>query len=83
MTPPRQSGTVNSSLTLRPNARAAALVIVTEWEQFRALDIGRLKKTMAQVVVVDLRNIYRADDIMEKGFSYCSVGRGKISQERS
>ncbi len=38
---------------------AAALVIVTEWEQFRALDFARLKATMAQPVLVDLRNIYQ------------------------
>ena len=38
---------------------ADALVIVTEWAQFRALDLERLKREMAQPVVVDLRNIYR------------------------
>jgi UDPglucose 6-dehydrogenase len=54
---------------------ADALVIVTEWEQFRALDFARLKEVMARPLVVDLRNIYRADDMARYGFSYVSVGR--------
>jgi UDPglucose 6-dehydrogenase len=54
---------------------AAALVIVTEWEQFRALDFARLKSVMAQPVLVDLRNIYRAADVAKHGFVYESVGR--------
>jgi UDPglucose 6-dehydrogenase len=56
-------------------AKADALVIVTEWEQFRALDLTRLKKEMAQPVIVDLRNIYRPDEMAEYGFTYESVGR--------
>jgi UDPglucose 6-dehydrogenase len=56
-------------------ANADALVIVTEWEQFRALDLARLKKEMAQPVIVDLRNIYRPDEMAEHGFTYASVGR--------
>jgi UDPglucose 6-dehydrogenase len=55
---------------------ADALVIVTEWVQFRALDLDRIKSVMAQPVVVDLRNIYRADDMAAHGFVYQSVGRG-------
>jgi len=55
---------------------ADALVIVTEWGQFRALDLDRVKRTMAQPVVVDLRNIYRADDMAAHGFVYESIGRG-------
>jgi UDPglucose 6-dehydrogenase len=56
---------------------AHALVIVTEWEQFRALDLGRLKAVMAQPVVVDLRNVYRPDDLRKHGFVYQSVGRSR------
>ena len=56
-------------------AKADALVIVTEWEQFRALDLGRLKRAMAQPVIVDLRNIYRPEDMAAHGFVYESVGR--------
>ena len=54
---------------------ASALVIVTEWEQFRALDFVRLKEIMAQHVLVDLRNVYPAADIARHGFVYESVGR--------
>ena len=54
---------------------ADALVIVTEWVQFRALDLDRLKKVMASPVVVDLRNVYRPEDMAAAGFVYESVGR--------
>jgi UDPglucose 6-dehydrogenase len=53
---------------------ADALVIVTEWEQFRALDFARLKGVMKQAVVVDLRNVYRPEEM--DGFAYHSIGRG-------
>ncbi|MBB5047051.1 UDPglucose 6-dehydrogenase [Rhodopseudomonas rhenobacensis] len=55
---------------------ADALVIVTEWVQFRALDLGRLKAAMKQPVVIDLRNIYRPEQMAAHGFVYESVGRG-------
>jgi UDPglucose 6-dehydrogenase len=59
---------------------ADALVIVTEWEQFRALDLGRIKASMkADPVLVDLRNIYRADDRALQGFRYESVGRPTLT----
>jgi UDPglucose 6-dehydrogenase len=54
---------------------ADALVIVTEWEQFRALDLPRLKEIMARPVVVDLRNIYRRDEMLRHGFTYVAVGQ--------
>jgi UDPglucose 6-dehydrogenase len=54
---------------------ADALVIVTEWEQFRALDLRRLKVELKQPIVVDLRNIYRPDEMAAFGFTYDSVGR--------
>jgi len=54
---------------------ASALVIVTEWEQFRALDFARLKQVMERPVLVDLRNIYRPDEVAKHGFVYESVGR--------
>ena len=56
---------------------ASALVIVTEWEQFRALDFGRLKGVMERPVLVDLRNVYRPDEIARHGFVYESVGRAR------
>ncbi len=54
---------------------ADALVIVTEWNQFRALDFERLKSVMKAPVLVDLRNIYRHDEVTKHGFAYTSVGR--------
>ncbi len=54
---------------------ADALVIATEWEQFRALDLERLRDLMACPVVVDLRNVYRPEDMHRHGFAYASVGR--------
>lgn len=54
---------------------ADALVIVTEWEQFRAIDLGRLRDLMATPVIVDLRNVYRPEDVHQYGFLYLSVGR--------
>ena len=54
---------------------ADALVIATEWEQFRALDLQRLRDLMSCPVVVDLRNIYRSEEFYRKGFAYTGVGR--------
>src|SRR5262249_56034957 len=56
---------------------ASVLVIVTEWEQFRALNFDRLKTVMAQPVLVDLRNVYRPEEIVRHGFVYESVGRSR------
>jgi len=57
---------------------ADAVVIATEWEQFRALDLSRLKAIMAQSVIVDLRNIYRADEMRRAAFRYISIGRAGV-----
>jgi len=54
---------------------ADALVIVTEWDIFRALDLKRLKTALAEPVVVDLRNVYRPDEMRRNGFTYVSIGR--------
>ncbi|WP_102867532.1 UDP-glucose dehydrogenase family protein [Pseudovibrio exalbescens] len=54
---------------------ADALVIVTEWNAFRALDFTRLKSLMKTPVLVDLRNIYGRDELERHGFSYFCVGR--------
>jgi len=56
-------------------AGADALVVVTEWEQFRALDLEHLKEIMRQPVMVDLRNVYRPEEMARHGFVYESVGR--------
>ena len=61
---------------------ADALVIVTEWELFRALDLKRLHGVMAVPTVVDLRNIYRPDTMRDCGFTYVSVGRPEVTAPR-
>jgi UDPglucose 6-dehydrogenase len=55
---------------------ADALVFLTEWNEFRALDLAQVRTTMKQPVMVDLRNIYRPDDMKTAGFRYTSIGRG-------
>jgi UDPglucose 6-dehydrogenase len=57
---------------------ADALVIMTEWEQFRALDLGRLKGSMRRAVFVDLKNIYRPAEVTRAGFTYTNIGRAKM-----
>jgi UDPglucose 6-dehydrogenase len=54
---------------------ADAVVFITEWDQFRALDLDRLKDALKAPVVIDLRNIYRPHEMAAKGFTYVSVGR--------
>ena len=54
---------------------ADVLVIITEWNEFRALDLKRLKSTMKAPVLVDLRNIYTLEEAINAGFAYTSVGR--------
>ena len=75
-----QAKNVLSGVTYADNAyacaeNAEALVIITEWEQFRALDLGRLKATMAQPVVVDLRNVYPPEELRKHGSRYQGIGR--------
>ena len=57
---------------------ADALVIATEWEQFRALDLDRLHAAMVRPIVVDLRNIYRAEEMHLHGFAYVCIGRPAV-----
>jgi UDPglucose 6-dehydrogenase len=54
---------------------ADAMLILTEWDQFRALDFDRVKKTLRRPVVIDLRNIYKPAELAAKGLNYISVGR--------
>lgn len=54
---------------------ADAMVIVTEWNVFRSLDLGRAKSLMAAPCMIDLRNIYEPDEMTAAGFTYHSVGR--------
>lgn len=54
---------------------ADAIAILTEWDQFRALDFERIKATMRAPVVIDLRNIYNPAELRSEGFAYASIGR--------
>jgi len=54
---------------------ADALVFITEWNQFRALDMSRIRDLMKSPKVADLRNIYQPADMRELGFDYVGVGR--------
>lgn len=53
-----------------------ALVVVTEWNQFRSLNVGRLKEVMREPNIVDLRNIYEPETMRAAGFKYLGMGRG-------
>jgi UDPglucose 6-dehydrogenase len=79
-----QAKLVLSEIDYSPDAYAAAegadvLVIVTEWEEFRALDFDRLREKMASPILVDLRNIYRPEEVARAGFAYFSVGRAEVA----
>ncbi len=54
---------------------ADALVLMTEWNQYRALDLVRLKSVMNNPVIIDLRNVYNPQRMKEAGFQYFGVGR--------
>ncbi len=56
-------------------AKADVAVLMTEWEAFRGLDMDRVAAAMAAPVIVDLRNVYRPDEMARRGFAYTSVGR--------
>ncbi len=57
---------------------ADAVVIITEWNQFRALDLDRLKLLLKQPLMIDLRNIYKPQEMSQAGFTYHSVGRPSV-----
>jgi UDPglucose 6-dehydrogenase len=54
---------------------ADALCLVTEWDAFRALDLDRVRKALKSPIVVDLRNVYRPEEMRRNGFTYVSIGR--------
>jgi UDPglucose 6-dehydrogenase len=59
-------------------AGADALAVLTEWNEFRALDLARLKSLMRAPVICDFRNIYNPSQVAAAGFYYCSIGRPAI-----
>ena len=61
---------------------ADALVILTEWNEFRALDLKRVKALLRSPTVIDLRNIYKPADMAEAGFYYFSIGRSSVEPAR-
>lgn len=54
---------------------ADAICLVTEWDEFRALDLDRVKQLAKAPILVDLRNVYRPEEVRKRGFTYVSVGR--------
>jgi UDPglucose 6-dehydrogenase len=62
---------------------ADAIVVVTEWQQFRGLDLNRLRRSMRAPVMIDLRNMYSADEVMEHGFFYHRIGAPQRSSASS
>jgi UDPglucose 6-dehydrogenase len=62
---------------------ADALVIVTEWNEFRALDLKRVRTLLRSPTVIDLRNIYKPADMAEAGFFYFSIGRRSVEPARA
>ena len=59
---------------------ADGVVILTEWNEFRALDLGKVKAALKSPLMVDLRNIYRPAQMARAGFRYVSVGRSDVSR---
>jgi UDPglucose 6-dehydrogenase len=64
-------------------AGADALAILTEWNEFRALDLRRVKSLLKRPVIVDLRNIYKPQEMADAGFHYSCVGRRSIPAKHS
>ena len=60
---------------------ADALCILTEWNEFRALDLERVKALLNRPLMIDLRNIYKPADLAAAGFRYLSVGRAPVEPE--
>jgi len=63
-------------------AGADALVIVTEWDEFRALDLEKIAGLLRGRILVDLRNVYDRDDAEEAGLAYFGIGRGRIEESQ-
>ena len=57
---------------------ADVVAILTEWNEFRALDLGEVKRRLKRPVMVDLRNVYALDEMAEAGFDYYSLGRRTV-----
>lgn len=73
-----QSGIAWCGDAYEPLEGADALAIITEWNEFRALDLARVKSLMKRPLMVDLRNIYKPEDMEAAGFEYVSIGRPPV-----
>ncbi len=78
---PNAQGVFGGRIRLAPDPYAAAygadaLVILTDWKEFAALDLERLKTLLRYPILIDGRNLYRPDDVISHGFTYVSIGRG-------
>jgi UDPglucose 6-dehydrogenase len=62
---------------------ASALVVLTEWRQFKTLDLPRLREVLAQPLIIDLRNIFRPADMAAHGFTYVSIGRPTVGKAQN
>jgi UDPglucose 6-dehydrogenase len=72
------------NVTMCPDAYTAlngadGVVILTEWNEFRALDLEKTRALLKRPLMIDLRNIYKPQDMAEAGFTYISVGRTPVS----
>jgi UDPglucose 6-dehydrogenase len=81
-----QAERIFSGIEFAPDAYAAAagadaLVIVTEWDEFRALDLEKIAGSLRGKVLVDLRNVYDRDEAEEAGLAYFGIGRGKLDRD--
>jgi UDPglucose 6-dehydrogenase len=63
-------------------AGADALVIVTEWDEFRALDLEKIAASLRGRILVDLRNVYDRDEAEEAGLAYFGIGRGRVEDSQ-
>ena len=80
-----QAEKVFGGIEFAPDAEAAAsgadaLVIVTEWDEFRALDLEKIAESLRGKVLVDLRNVYDRDDAEQAGLAYYGIGRGRLER---
>lgn len=65
----------------RTAEKADAVVLIAECNEYRALDLVRLKRSMKGSVFVDLRNVYKPNEVIQKGFSYTGVGTAEEAGE--
>jgi UDPglucose 6-dehydrogenase len=72
---PLMPGVTMASSTYGAVTGADAVVLVTEWDAFRAIDLDRVSQLVRQKIIVDLRNVYTPDEVRAAGFAYSSVGR--------